>query len=201
DLNLKQSEPDEANPERFNPDFQPKRAQPKDTHNKDDMMQLLISTNDIKKIMKPALEVPEFGHLTHDIGILICGSGIGMSIVANRYHEIRAGLCRSLKDAKMSRLHNDCNVIVFGTLDNQLDDMCEMIKIFIASDHEGGRHQRRVGKINPPPINPPLHQGDDQRLKNASLKNASLQDQSMQNRFAQSSSGRFESDYKSYASR
>lgn len=78
-------------------------------------------------------------------GILICKSGIGMSIVANRFKGIRAGLCYNKKAAKMSRKHNDCNVLV---LKGKSLTYKSIIKTFIFTEFEGGRHKERIDSID-----------------------------------------------------
>ena len=82
-----------------------------------------------------------------DIGILICNTGIGMSIAANRYSHIRAALCRNVSDAKMSREHNDANVLVLGSQNLDDEDAKKIFEIFIKTPFEKGRHQRRLEKI------------------------------------------------------
>lgn len=81
-------------------------------------------------------------------GILLCGSGIGISIAANRYKKIRAALCRSNLDSEMSRKHNDANVICFGARQNSLEEISNMIDVFLSTEFEGGRHADRVLKID-----------------------------------------------------
>lgn len=80
-------------------------------------------------------------------GILVCTSGIGMSIVANRYPKVRAALCLNDDMAEMSRAHNDANVLVFGSKYVAPADAERMITIWLDRDFEGGRHQRRVKNI------------------------------------------------------
>jgi ribose 5-phosphate isomerase B len=82
-----------------------------------------------------------------DRGILICGTGIGMSIVANRYPNIRAALCNDLFSAKMSRLHNDANVLVLGGRVIGKGLAREIVKLWLDTEFEGGRHQKRLDKI------------------------------------------------------
>jgi len=81
-------------------------------------------------------------------GILICGSGLGMSIVANRYKGVRAALCHNLYAAKMSRLHNDANVLVMGGRVTGVDLSLAIMNVFLNTEFEGGRHQRRVDQID-----------------------------------------------------
>ncbi len=81
--------------------------------------------------------------------VLICGTGIGMSITANRYHGVRAALCNSIFSAKMSRLHNDSNVLVMGGRVVGEALAGEIISTWLDTDFEGGdRHTRRINKID-----------------------------------------------------
>ncbi len=81
-------------------------------------------------------------------GILLCGSGIGVSIVANRFKGIRAALCRDIEDAKMSRLHNDANVLCLGGRKNTISDLILITEKFLSTEFEGGRHQDRINLFN-----------------------------------------------------
>jgi ribose 5-phosphate isomerase B len=81
-------------------------------------------------------------------GILICGSGIGMSIVANRYTKVRAALCHNLFTVKLSRLHNDANILVLGGRVLGLGLALDMVDLFLQTEFEGGRHQRRLNEID-----------------------------------------------------
>ncbi len=80
-------------------------------------------------------------------GILICGTGIGMSIVANRIPGVRAALCHELLTTRMARLHNNANVLVIGGRIIGEVLALEMVKIFLETPFEGGRHERRVKMI------------------------------------------------------
>ena len=80
-------------------------------------------------------------------GILICGSGIGMEITANRHKNIRAALCYNVKSAKMSRLHNNANVIAIGARLTKKKVALKCIDIFLKTNFIGGRHLRRINKI------------------------------------------------------
>ena len=82
-----------------------------------------------------------------NLGILLCGSGIGISIAANKNKGIRAALCCSEFHAEMSRKHNDANIIAFGSRVTDTNKMQNMIEIFIKTEFEGGRHLMRVNKI------------------------------------------------------
>ncbi len=80
-------------------------------------------------------------------GILICGSGTGMAIVANKTKNIRAALCYSKKNTKLSRLHNNANIITLGERLINKNKAISLIKIFLSTKFEGGRHLRRVKKM------------------------------------------------------
>jgi ribose 5-phosphate isomerase B len=80
-------------------------------------------------------------------GILICGSGIGMSVVANRFTGVRAALCHDLYTARMSREHNDANVLVLGGRLTGKGLAREILKVWLESKFQGGNHQRRLEKI------------------------------------------------------
>ena len=82
-----------------------------------------------------------------NIGILVCGSGMGMSMSANKHKNIRAALCYSVKNAKLSRLHNDANVITLGERLISKDLAFKCINAFLNTKFEGGRHLKRVKKI------------------------------------------------------
>ena len=81
-------------------------------------------------------------------GILVCGSGVGMSIAANKVRNIRAALCYSLKNTKLSRLHNDANIIALGSRLISAKLALNCVNIFLKTRFESGRHLRRVKKIN-----------------------------------------------------
>lgn len=82
-----------------------------------------------------------------DCGVLVCGTGIGMSIVANKFPGVRAALVTDLYMAEMAKVHNDANVLVLGgrVLDPEL--ACRMVTTWLDAAYEGGRHQRRLDKI------------------------------------------------------
>ncbi len=80
-------------------------------------------------------------------GILICGSGMGMAMSANKHKNIRAAICYSVKNAKLSRLHNDANVITLGSRLIKKELAFKCINAFLNTKYEGGRHKKRVKKI------------------------------------------------------
>ena len=104
---------------------------------------------------RDSVDYPDFGRKVAeavsagdvDRGILICGTGIGMSIVANRYPKVRAALCHDHFTAQMSRLHNDANVLVMGERVIGRGVACDIVKTWLDTEFEGGRHQTRLDKI------------------------------------------------------
>ena len=83
-----------------------------------------------------------------DLGILICGTGIGISIAANRYKGIRAALLYSAEAARLAKAHNNANILVFGGRTMAVDDVINRIDTFMQTSYEGGRHQRRLNKLD-----------------------------------------------------
>ena len=84
----------------------------------------------------------------NSFGLLICGSGIGMSMVANRYKDVRAALCLNEKMAKLSREHNNANVLVLGSRLISCEEAIKCFIMFFNTEFEGGRHQARLEKFN-----------------------------------------------------
>jgi ribose 5-phosphate isomerase B len=103
-----------------------------------------------------SVDYPDFGEKVSeavssgkiDKGILICGTGIGMSIVANKFSGVRASLCNELFTAKMSRLHNDANILVLGGRIVGKDLAKEIVKTWVSTPFEGERHSKRLNKIS-----------------------------------------------------
>ena len=102
-----------------------------------------------------SVDYPDYAHLLSkimkknkdQIGILICGSGTGMSMAANKHKNIRAALCYSTKSTKLSRLHNDANVMTIGSRLIKKNIALSCVDTFLKTDFDGGRHLRRVKKI------------------------------------------------------
>jgi ribose 5-phosphate isomerase B len=114
-----------------------------------------VSIHDLGPATLDSVDYPDYAHHlcneiknSADFGILVCGSGIGMSIAANRLPHIRAALCRTVEDAKLSRQHNNANVLCLGALVTNETLALEIVKAFIVTCFEGGRHQQRIDKIN-----------------------------------------------------
>lgn len=119
--------------------------------------QLKISVEDLGTHGPASVDYPDFAHALakgvadkrFDAGILVCGTGIGMSIAANRHPEIRAALCTDPYCARMTRLHNDANVLCLGARVVGLGIAEEIVTTFFTTRFEGGRHAGRVAKLNP----------------------------------------------------
>ena len=84
----------------------------------------------------------------HDRGVLICGTGIGMSITANRFKRVRAALCQDVYSAKVSRRHNDANVLAMGGRIVGPGVALEILDVFLTTEFEGGRHKKRLDLID-----------------------------------------------------
>jgi ribose 5-phosphate isomerase B len=85
---------------------------------------------------------------TNDRAILVCGTGLGMAIVANKFKGIRATLCLDEYSAEMSRSHNDSNCLTLGGRVLPLDEALNFVRIWLDTEYEGGRHQGRLQKIS-----------------------------------------------------
>ena len=84
----------------------------------------------------------------YELGILVCGTGIGMSMVANRFEGVRAALCNHVTLARLARQHNNANVLALGGRMTGIDLAKEIVKIFLETDFLGGRHSGRVLKVD-----------------------------------------------------
>ena len=101
------------------------------------------------------VDYPEYAHKVakkvktnkNYIGILVCGSGMGMNIAANRHKNIRAAQCFNLKSTKLSRLHNDANIITLGSRLLTKNIALKCVSVFLSTKFEGGRHLKRIKKI------------------------------------------------------
>ena len=101
------------------------------------------------------VDYPDFAHKVakkvklskNNVGILVCGSGMGMNIAANRHKNIRAAQCFNLKSTKLSRLHNDANIITLGSRLLSKKNALIFIGVFLNTKFEGGRHSKRIRKI------------------------------------------------------
>ena len=110
-----------------------------------------MGTNNSKK----SVNYPDYAHKLclkvskkkSNIGVLVCGSGMGMAMSANKHKKIRAALCYSVKNAKLSRLHNDANIITLGSRLITKNKAFNCLNAFLNTKFEGGRHKKRVKNI------------------------------------------------------
>ena len=100
------------------------------------------------------VDYPDYAHklsklIKNDstVGVLICGSGQGMIMTANKHKNIRAALCYDVKSTKLSRLHNDANIITLGSRLISKKNAIKYVNIFLKTKFEGGRHKKRIKKI------------------------------------------------------
>ena len=102
-----------------------------------------------------SVDYPDYAHLLskkmrkdkNQFGILVCGSGTGMSMAANKHKNIRAALCYDIKSTKLSRLHNNANVMTMGARLIKKNIALKCVSTFLKTNFDGGRHRRRVKKI------------------------------------------------------
>jgi ribose 5-phosphate isomerase B len=114
-----------------------------------------FDVTDAGTFSEDSMDYPQVGHKVaegvsegaFERGILICGTGIGMSIVANRYANVRACLCHNLFTARLSREHNDANILVMGGRVIGKGIAVEMVEIFLRTPFDGGRHELRLKQI------------------------------------------------------
>ncbi|MBI5410123.1 MAG: ribose 5-phosphate isomerase B, partial [Nitrospirae bacterium] len=119
------------------------------------LKELAVAWEDYGTNNEESVDYPDFGEKVAELvsdgkmekGILICGTGIGMSIVANKFPGVRAALCSEAYSAKMSRLHNDANLLVLPGRIIDGKAAAEIVKVWFTTPFEGGRHQRRLDKI------------------------------------------------------
>ncbi|MBE0642844.1 MAG: ribose 5-phosphate isomerase B [Bacteroidetes bacterium] len=117
--------------------------------------ELGLSWKDFGTESEDSVDYPDFAHAAAlaiqsgacDRGIFICGTGIGISLAANRHHGIRAAACQIPEAARLSRLHNDANVLALGERLVDWDLAEQMIRLWLETPFEGGRHERRIQKI------------------------------------------------------
>tara|TARA_Y100000590_G_scaffold359727_1_gene415680 strand:+ start:363 stop:794 length:432 start_codon:yes stop_codon:yes gene_type:complete len=110
---------------------------------------------DIGTYSVDSVDYPSFGHKVGievvekkvDSGIVICGSGIGISIAANKINGVRAALCTSEGHAEMSRKHNDANILALGSRMTKYEDVIKIVDVWFNTAFEGGRHLDRINKL------------------------------------------------------
>ncbi len=120
------------------------------------LLEFGIETLDYGTADNSSVDYPDYGERVSgavssgeiERGILICGTGLGMSIVANKFPGVRATLCHNPLTARMGRLHNDSNILVLGAKIIDMDVAAEIIRIWLKTPFEGQRHSRRLEKIS-----------------------------------------------------
>lgn len=114
-----------------------------------------VTVRDVGTHSSDSVDYPDFAALVaSDVvsgaaerGVLVCGTGLGMAIAANKFHGIRAAPIVDEASARLGREHNDANVIALGARITALEEAKELLRIFLETDYQGGRHQRRLDKI------------------------------------------------------
>ena len=119
-------------------------------------LQAEIKFEDLGPFSENSVDYPDYAKklskkidLKNDlVGVLICGSGIGMSMVANRFKNVRAALCMNDKMSKLARQHNNANILVLGSRLISEQEAIKCLLVFLKTNYEGGRHQARLDKFN-----------------------------------------------------
>ena len=123
---------------------------------KDFLINKNISVIDLGPANENSVDYPDFAKRVSlrvkskksDVGILVCGSGTGMAITANKTKKIRAAVCYNLKSTRLCRQHNNANIIALGSRLTKKNIAIKLVSIFLQTKFEAGRHLRRVKKIN-----------------------------------------------------
>ena len=116
---------------------------------------IMIKYTDLGPFSNDRVDYPDYAHKVakkvktnkNHVGILVCGSGTGMNIAANKHKNVRAAQCFNVKSTKLSRLHNDANIITLGSRLLSKKNALKFIDVFLNTKFEGGRHTKRIRKI------------------------------------------------------
>jgi ribose 5-phosphate isomerase B len=122
---------------------------------KDYLINKNISIIDLGPINDKSVDYPDYAKKVtnrvkskkSEVGILVCGTGTGMAISANKTKKIRAAVCYNLKSTRLSRQHNNANIITIGSRLTKKNTALQLVSVFLKTKFEGGRHLRRVKKI------------------------------------------------------
>ena len=122
---------------------------------KDFLVKQKAKVRDLGTDSENSVDYPDYGKLLGeeiesrrlDLGIAICGSGIGMSIAANRINGLRAALCTNVEMVKLARNHNDANILALGARSMSVEEAIDCLKVFLLEEFNGGRHIIRVEKL------------------------------------------------------
>ena len=123
---------------------------------KEVLKELGLDYEDMGTYLAESVDYPDFASQVAEAvsrgqverGVLICGSGIGMSIVANKFPGVRAAVCHNAETARLSREHNDANVLAVGARTTPIKTIDDIVRTFFQTEFAGGRHEHRVKKIN-----------------------------------------------------
>mgnify|MGYP001388890815 CR=1 FL=1 len=121
-----------------------------------EQLQGKLKFEDLGSFTEKSVDYPDYAKklskridLNNDLkGVLICGSGIGMSMVANKFKNVRAALCMNNKMSKLARQHNNANILVLGSRLISEQEAIKCLLVFLKTNYEGGRHQARLDKFN-----------------------------------------------------
>lgn len=128
---------------------------------KDQIRDWLVQDNydvvDLGTNSEDSVDYPEYGHKAGEavvsdegsLGIIVCGTGIGISIAANKIKGVRAALCHCAEYAKLTKEHNNANILALGGRFVDFETAKNIVTTFLSTPFEGGRHERRVNKIEP----------------------------------------------------
>lgn len=119
------------------------------------LQELKLSCKDFGTNSKDSTDYPDYAHNVAqavssgecDRGILVCGTGVGMAIVANKHKGIRAAVCESSTAARLSRQHNNANILTLGERITGWETAADIVRTFLSTPFDGGRHEQRVEKI------------------------------------------------------
>lgn len=115
-----------------------------------------VEVLDLGTYSKESVDYPQYGKLCGEtvvsgeaeLGIVVCGTGIGISIAANKVKGVRCGLCTSVEMAKLTKQHNNANILALGGRTTSVELAREIVDAWLDTDFEGGRHQRRVDMLD-----------------------------------------------------
>lgn len=115
-----------------------------------------IEVTDLGTYSEESVDYPKYGKLCGetvasgeaDLGIVVCGTGIGISIAANKVHKIRCGLCTSVEMARLTKQHNNANILALGGRTTEPELALKIVDTWLDTEFEGGRHQRRVDMLD-----------------------------------------------------
>ena len=122
---------------------------------KDFLINKYVSITDLGPFENKSVDYPDYAKKIanrvrskkSDVGILVCGSGTGMAMSANKFKKIRAAVCYNKASTRLSRQHNNANIMALGARLTKKSDVIKLVNVFLNTKFEGGRHLRRVNKV------------------------------------------------------